>query len=890
MRNHKKIAEKWQKIWREEEVFKTPENPKKKFYCLEMFPYTSGKLHMGHLRNYSIGDAIARYKRMQGYEVLYPMGFDAFGLPAENAAIKQKVNPADWTYNNIKALKEQFSMMGFSHDWSREVRTCDKEYYKWNQWLFLQFYKKGLAYKKEAPVNYCENCKTVLANEQVIDGKCWRCGTPVVQKQLSQWFFKITDYADELLKDIEKLKDWPERVRIMQKNWIGKSKGTLIHFKIKGSDKTISTFTTRPDTVYGITYLVLAPEHPLVKELVKGTEYEKRVNEFIKEVQKETYMDRMDETKPKKGMFIGKYFINPVNGDECPLYIADYAIVDYGTGAVMAVPAHDQRDFEFAKKHNLPIKVVIQPDAYDLNPEKMSRAYTESGHLVNSGRFNGMNNLDAIDEISKYLEEKGWGRRTYSYRLRDWLISRQRYWGTPIPIIYCKKCGVVPVPEKDLPVTLPTDVEFTGSGNPIETSKSFKHVKCPVCGGDAVRETDTMDTFVDSSWYFLRYCSPKYDKGMFDKKEVKKWMPVNQYIGGIEHAILHLLYSRFIFKALRDLKLHDMDEPFEKLLGQGMVIKDGAKMSKSKGNVVSPKEIVDKYGPDTARFAILFAALPEKELDWKDANEEGVFKFINKLYDLASGIKKCRLKDNLNNEEKYVLSRINSLIISVTERIEKYEFSLALTEIMEVVNEVMKIKVDDSVKAYAVERIVLLLSPFIPHTCEEIWRSLGNDNLIAKERWPKADKKLIDMEAEVLHDFKNGLIDDIKGILKLLNIEKPKTIKLIIADNWKYSLFKVLSELKPFKNYNELIKTVMSNNELKKHGKDAVRITERVFKKPNKLPKVIVDKKAEINTLNEILDELKELFNCKFEVVDEAESSEPKKANALPLKPAVIVK
>ena len=886
MRDHNKIAKKWQRVWKEKEVFRTPENPKKKFYCLEMFPYTSGKLHMGHLRNYSIGDAIARYKRMQGYDVLYPMGFDAFGLPAENAAIKQGIKPDKWTYDNINALKEQFKMMGFSHDWDREVRTCGKAYYKWNQWLFLQFYKNGLAYKKEAPVNYCETCKTVLANEQVIDGKCWRCGTPVVQKQLSQWFFKITDYADELLDDIKKLDGWPERVRIMQKNWIGKSKGTLIHFKIKGTNKTVSTFTTRPDTVYGITYLVLAPEHPLVKELVKGTKYEKEVESFIRMVQKESYMERMDETKPKRGMFIGRYFINPVNGDECPLYIADYAVLDYGTGAVMAVPAHDQRDFEFAKKHDLPIKVVIQPDAYELNPDKMVRAYTEPGHLVNSGQFDGMSNIEAIDEISKFLEKKGWGKRTYSYRLRDWLISRQRYWGTPIPIIYCKKCGAVPVPEEDLPVELPKDVKFTGKGNPIETSKSFVKTKCPVCGGEAVRETDTMDTFVDSSWYFLRYCSPDYEGGMFDKNEVKKWMPVDQYIGGIEHAILHLLYSRFIFKAMRDLKLHGMDEPFKKLLGQGMVIKDGAKMSKSKGNVVSPKEIVDKYGPDTARFAILFAALPEKELDWKDANVEGVFKFINKLYEMSDGLKNGGLK-NLTNEDRYALSRTNSLIESVTKKIENYEFSLALSEIMEVVNGISKLNIKKGVMAYCLERIILLLSPFIPHTCEEIWHGLGHEDLIVKAKWPVAEKRFINKTAETLHSYKNTLINDINGIIKLTNV-KPEAIRIIIADEWKFKLFEVLQGLKPFKNYNELIRSVMSGN-LKKYGRDAVKITERVFKKPNILPGVNIDKPTEKEALQEIMGELGDIFKCRIEIVDESNSNDAKKGNALPLKPAIII-
>lgn len=889
MINHQKIAKKWQKEWLKQGIFKTTKNPKNKFYCLEMFPYTSGKLHMGHLRNYSIGDAIARYKRMQGYDVLYPMGFDSFGLPAENAAIKQKINPSKWTYDNIDSIEKQFTMLGFSHDWNREVITCDSEYYKWNQWLFLQFLKKGLAYKKEAPVNYCEHCATVLANEQVVDGKCWRCGTEVIQKKLSQWFFKITDYAEELLKDIDKLDGWPKRVKIMQRNWIGKSKGTLIHFKIKGSNKTISTFTTRPDTVFGITYLVLSPEHPVVEELVKGTAYESKVKKFRREVQKESYVDRMDDTKPKKGMFIGKYFINPVNGDECPLYIADYAIMDYGTGAVMAVPTHDQRDFEFAKKYNLPLKLVIQPDDYDIEPEKMNKAYTGEGHLVNSGDFNGMNNIEAQKEISKWLEEKGYGQKTHTYKLRDWLISRQRYWGTPIPIVYCKKCGKVPVLEKDLPVVLPTDVKFTGNGNPIKTSKSFVHTKCPICGGDAIRETDTMDTFVDSSWYYLRYTSPNFAEAMFDKKEVKKWMPVDQYIGGIEHAILHLLYSRFIFKAMRDLGLHGMDEPFKRLLGQGMVIKDGAKMSKSKGNVIAPKGIVEKYGPDTARFAILFSALPEKELDWKDANEEGVFKFINKIYTLANGLKIKKLNLNkINIEDRYVVSKVNSLIESVTGKIEKFEFSLVLTETMEFVNELAKSDyVNKEVKAYCLEKVILMLNPFIPHTCEEIWQRLGHKELIAKEKWPKKENKLINKEAETLHDLRRDVINDVKGILTLLKINKPKTITLIVADKWKYSLFKLLEKKQPFKNYGLLVKEIMSDDLMKKHGKDAVKIVEQVYKKPTRMPKKVVSQESEIKALKEF--HFKEELKSNVEIVEESKSKNNKKKNALPCKPTIVI-
>jgi leucyl-tRNA synthetase len=884
MENHVKISKEIQKKWSEKGVFKTVKNPKNKFYCLEMFPYTSGKLHMGHLRNYSIGDAISRFQRLKGKDVLYPMGFDSFGLPAENAAIKQKINPSKWTYDNADAIKDQFAMLGFSHDWDNEVRTCDPEYYKWNQWLFLEMFKKGLAYKKESPVNYCDNCGTVLANEQVIGGKCWRCDTEVLQRNLSQWFFKITDYADELLKDIDKLDGWPERVRIMQRNWIGKSDGTHIDFKIKDSKKTISTFTTRPDTMFGITYLVVAPEHPLVLELVNGTKYESKVKEFIRDVSKESMIDRVDDSKPKRGMFIGKYFINPVNGDECPLYIANYALMNYGTGAVMAVPAHDQRDFEFAKKYKLPIKVVITPDAYDLNAEKMSRAFIDDGHLINSGDFNGERNRDAIVSITKFLEKKKWGKKTSAFKLRDWLISRQRYWGTPIPIIYCDKCGAQPA--KDLPVTLPKDVKFTGKGNPIETSKEFQNVKCPKCGGKAKRETDTMDTFVDSSWYFMRYCSANYDKGMFDKTKVKQWLPVDQYIGGIEHAILHLLYSRFFFKVMRDLGLHNLNEPFNRLLGQGMVIKDGAKMSKSKGNVVSPKEIVEKYGPDVPRFAILFAALPEKELDWKEANEDGIFKFINKIYSLSYDLKSKKVEDKtLNNYDKFILSRINSLINSVTDRIEKHEFSLGLTEAMEFVNELLKYKPvgKDGVMIYSLNKLMVLLNPFIPHTTEEIFSRIGNKKMIAEGSWVTADKKFISKEAEVLYELKLNLKNDIKDILDLLKIKKPKQIKIILAEDWKYDLFKVLEKEQPFTNLGKLMGVVMKEAKFKKNSKDVSKLVPAIFKKPTKMPKKVVDKKKEEKAIVENIEFLKKEFGCDVTLVKDIAK------NALPGKPGLKI-
>ena len=625
-----KIARKWQKLWEDKRVFKVKESAgKNKYYVLEMFPYPTGYLHMGHVRNYSIGDAFARYKRMCGFNVLYPMGYDAFGLPAENAAIKQNADPKEWTKRNIDGQKNQQKMLGLSYDWDREIVTCDEKYYKWNQWIFLKFFEKGLAYKKKAFVNWCPRCETVLANEQVHDGKCWRCSSEVEQKELEQWFFRITKYADELLEDLKKLEHWPKRVKAMQENWIGRSYGVTLVFDVVDEDgkkiDTIETFTTRVDTVYGITYLVLAAEHPKVIEWTKGTKYEKAVKEFIAKVKKQSIIERTAEGKEKNGVFIGKYFINPFTGEKCPLWVADYVLYEYGTGAVMAVPAHDQRDFEFAKKYNLPIKVVITPSAWELNAEKMTRAYVEDGIMVNSGEFNGMSNRDAMEDIADFAEKKGFGRRTVNYKLKDWLISRQRYWGTPIPVVYCSKCGIVPVDESELPVLLPGDVKFSGSGNPLETSESFKKCKCPKCGGSANRETDTMDTFVDSSWYFMRYCSPNYEELPFDKESVNYWMPVDQYIGGIEHACMHLIYARFFTKALRDLGLISFDEPFMRLLTQGMVTKDGAKMSKSLGNVVDPTNIIEKYGPDTARLFILFAASPEKELEWSDQGVQGCY-------------------------------------------------------------------------------------------------------------------------------------------------------------------------------------------------------------------------------------------------------------------------
>ena len=784
MTDFNKIARKWQKKWSEKDIFKVDAIPnKKKFYALEMYPYPSSTLHMGHLRNYSIGDCLARFKRMQGFNVLYPMGYDSFGMPAENAAIKNKANPKTWTDNNIKAIMTQQSAMGLSYDWNRMIYSHNPDYYKWNQWLFLKMLEKGLAYKKKCAVNWCPGCKTVLANEQVEQGKCWRCKAEVGQKELEQWYLKITKYADELLEDLKKV-DWPNKVKIMQENWIGKSHGALIDFKIvneDGSDtgKTISTFTTRPDTVYGITCLVFAIEHPLVTELSKDTKYKKKVTDFIKKQRKRSLIDRTAEGKEKYGEFIGKYFINPFTNEKFPLYVADYALMEYGTGAVMVVPAHDQRDFEFALKYDIPIKIVISPTQYELTVDKlkkMKRAFIDQGVLVNSESFNGMNNLEAINDISKFAEKKGFGKRNINYKIRDWLISRQRFWGTPIPIVYCEKCGAVPVPEKELPVILPDPkkAEFTGSGNPLETVKSFVEAKCPKCGEKAKRETDTMDTFIDSSWYFMRFTSPKEKSAPVSSKETNYWMPVDQYIGGIEHAILHLLYARFFTKFMRDIKLINFDEPFARLLCQGMVIKDGAKMSKSFGNVVDPKEIIDNFGPDTARLFILFAASPEKELDWSDKGINGAFRFLKRVQALIEKIDNTKVNDHL-------LNKIHRTIKSVTENIENFNNNKAVVSLYDYANYLGSL---EKVPREAYENLLLLMSPFTPHICEELWEKIGNKPFISLTKWPKFDSKKISDKIEKEENLIESTIADIRNVLNLIKIE-PKKVYLYVIPKEK---------------------------------------------------------------------------------------------------------
>ncbi|MFP4403892.1 MAG: leucine--tRNA ligase, partial [Candidatus Woesearchaeota archaeon] len=897
-----KISQKWQKKWDENNIFKSNTDfSKKKFYVLEMYPYPSGKMHMGHVRNYSLGDSYARYKRMNGFNVLYPMGYDAFGLPAENAAIKNNIHPKNWTISSMDSMRDEQKSLGMSYDWDREIASLNPDYYKWNQWFFLELYKRGLAYKKKATINWCDGCNTVLANEQVEDGKCWRCDFEVIKKDLEQWFFKITDYADELDKDIEKLDEWPEKVKIMQKNWIGKSYGTTIKFDLvdENSKKidTIEVFTTRPDTLFGVTGLVLAPEHKLVSKIIENNKDKEKLTFFVNEQLKKSNIQRT-ENKEKNGIFTNYYVKNPLNDELSPLFIADYVLLEYGTGAVMVVPAHDQRDLEFALKYDLKIKQVIIPkDKSILEKDiiKNKKAFVDFGVLVNSNEFNGLDNTVAIDKISINLEKNNFGKKTTNFKIRDWLISRQRFWGTPIPIIYCDKCGILEVPKKDLPVLLPEDVDFNCDGNPLLTSKSFNQVKCPKCGINARRETDTMDTFVDSSWYFFRFCSPKFDDGMFDKKDADYWMNVDQYIGGIEHAVLHLLYARFFTKVLRDLGLTKVDEPFKRLLTQGMVIKDGFKMSKSKGNVVSPKEIIEKYGADTARTFILFASLPEKELDWNDKGVEGIYKFLNRFYNLVIQ-NEFSNKDfdfeKLSFMDKYILSLTNLTIKKVTNHYEKFEQSLAIGKIMEFVNELNRYdKQNKEVFFYALKNAVLLISPVAPHLAEELYEKLGFKNFISLEKWPVVDESLIDEKSIECSELINNIIFDIRKVIELAKIKKPEKINIIISKQYKYDLFsKVKEQLSITRNTGEIIKAIMQDDKLKKYGKDISKLIVKLVNDESKLPKIVLNQEIEKNAVSENINLIKDKFeDAIINVVLEEESTEDKAKQAMPKKPAIIV-
>lgn len=839
--NPGQIELKWQGVWEKTKLFRAEsDSQKEKYYLLEMFPYPSGKIHMGHVRNYTIGDVVARYKRMRGFNVLHPMGWDAFGMPAENAAIANRTHPAKWTYQNIAAMRSQLKQMGFSYDWDREIATCRPEYYRWEQWLFLKMFEKEMVYRKESFVNWCGSCQTVLANEQVESGLCWRCGEEVRQKKLWQWFFRITDFAEDLLDSSDKLQGWPEKVITMQKNWIGKSVGAEIRFPVENSEEVIPVFTTRQDTVFGATFMTLAPEHPLVVKLSRGTDQKESVETFVDRMARQSRTSRTVDSYEKEGVFVGQYCINPMTGKRMPIFTANFALMEYGTGAVMGVPAHDQRDLDFARKYDLEVIVVVKPDHVELDPETMTEAYVEEGEMANSSRFDGLKNRQALEDIVSYLEAEGCGKKTVNFRLRDWGISRQRYWGAPIPVIYCNRCGVVPVPEGDLPVVLPENADMLEGGKtPLPDLETFVNTSCPRCGDkEAKRETDTMDTFVESSWYFERYCSPRCDTGMFDKNEVAYWMPVDQYIGGVEHAILHLLYSRYYTRVLEEMGLVTFKEPFTRLLTQGMVCKETMlcpdhgylfpeevqgkdsnfgcghcgkpvqvgrveKMSKSKKNVIDPNTLLEKYGADTTRLFCLFAAPPERDLEWNEQGVEGGFRFLNRIWRLVSDWLDDILDEPafegelhaLDGDAREIYKKTHQANSKVTQDIEqRFHFNTAISAVMELVNTLYSVpktgsrsRQTASVMKFAIETVVRLLSPMVPHFAEEIWEMLGHDSSVLRAPWPAyrqdclvSDERLIvvQVNGKLRSRFSAGGNVDQKSIEKMA-LQDPRVAKFI---------------------------------------------------------------------------------------------------------------
>ena len=852
--NFKEVEQKWQEKWNSNTLFKTNDKVegKENYYVLEMLPYPSGNLHVGHARNYTIGDVIARYKKMKGYNVLHPMGWDSFGLPAENAAIQHGAHPATWTKSNIENMRRQLKLMGLSYDWDREVATYTPEYYRWNQWIFKRMYDKGLVYKKKSTVNWCPDCQTVLANEQVEDGYCWRHSkTKVIQKDLEQWFFRITNYADELLTGHEELREgWPEKVLAMQKNWIGKSFGTEIVFTVAETGEKLPMFTTRIDTIHGVTYCVVAPEHPIIEEIIKVNP---SIKEAIHNMRNMDMIERTAEGKEKNGVFTGWHVINPVTGDKVQLWAADYVLMNYGTGAVMAVPAHDERDFAFAKKYNLPRKVVINgynketKEEIIINADEMTAAMTEEGVMTNSGEFNGMNSKEALEKIADYVTEKGVGEKTVKYRLKDWGISRQRYWGTPIPALYCEKCGMVMEKDENLPVMLPEDVQFSGNGNPIETSEKFKHAVCPVCGGPARRDTDTMDTFVDSSWYFLRYCDPKNIELPFGSEAVNAWTPVDQYIGGVEHAVMHLLYARFFTKVLRDLGLLKANEPFKRLLTQGMVlgpsyysekenrflfahevrtagdkaysIETGEelvikveKMSKSKNNGVDPEVMIKKYGADTTRLFIMFTAPPEKELEWNENGLAGAARFLNRVWRVVlenvEMIKDEKIDySKLSKEDKALVRKLHQTIKRVTEAIEdNYHFNTSIAGNMELINDVYDFRNNvlgtekestESQKVFGevLRNIVIMLSPFVPHFCDELWEAMGEEGFLFNASWPEYDEKLTVADEITMAIQVNGKVRGSISVERTASKEDIEKMALAVENVQKHTEGKTVAKV-----------------------------------------------------------------------------------------------
>ena len=922
--NPQLIEKKWQERWEKDKIFEVKEDPKKeKYYILEMYPYPSSSLHMGHLRNYSIGDAFARYKRMLGFNVLYPMGYDSFGLPAENAAIDHGANPEEWTNSNIEAIKGQQKRIGLSYDWTREIYSHDINYYMFDQWLFLKFLEKGLAYREDSYVNWCPDCNTVLANEQVQGGKCWRCNAEAEQKFLTQWFLKIKAYADELLDGLNEV-DWPEKVKIMQRNWIGRSEGTIIKFHILGEDRDIEIFTTRPDTLYGVTFMVFAPEHPWVKEWVKGTVYEEEFEKLYYEVMKQNTFERTDIGIEKKGLFIGKYAVNPMTNEDIPVYVGNFVIFEYGGGSIMAVPAHDQRDFEFAKKYNIPIRIVIQPCDYEMKVDKMTRAYEGDGTLINSEEFNGMENRSAIKAITKKLDKSGMGNTTVNFKIRDWLISRQRYWGCPIPIVYCDNCGIVPVSYQDLPVELPKDVKFTGKGNPLETSKSFANIKCPKCGKQGKRETDTMDTFVDSSWYFIKFCDPINSEVVpYRRNIVEYWMNVDQYIGGVEHAIMHLLYARFFTKVTRDLGLHSSDEPFQRLLTQGMINKahpycpkcntfaikteiknkkckrcgteyilKSVKMSKSLGNTVDPIGIMNEYGADAARFFILFGASPKSGLEWSEEGVGFASKFIkNMFFQLATPPENFRNEKSIR--DTLMIYNLNKTIKDVTESLEKIAIRNAVNSIIQFSSELNKYKLEEVNKEIYEEcrdKLTLLMHPIAPHITEEIWEIIGKKGFISLASWPTYDENLFTADSDFKWKLMNNTIDSINQIKLIIKKEKLDKISIIIPEEWKYKFYSLLiSLLEKTKNQGEIMKKIMQEKEFKPYGKFISQTIGKILKNVGKFSKTTLTTKEEFEFFKDIKPIIEKKYNCNIEILIEKDSKDKKAAQALPGRPAIII-
>ena len=890
--NFQKLEKKWQERWEKAKIFQVKEGKKKKLYILEMLPYPSAAgLHMGHIRNYAIGDAFARFKRMQGFNVLYPMGYDAFGLPAENAAIKSRIHPKKYTERAISGIRRNQKALGLSYDWTREIATCYPEYYRWNQWIFLKMLERGLAYKKRAPVNWCPSCETVLANEQVENGRCWRCDSEVAEKQVEQWFFGITKYADELLRGLKKLEGWPEKIRTMQENWIGKSHGVDIHFKLAGTGKTLPTFTTRCDTVFSVTFLAIAPEHPLAEELVKGTRHEKGAKAFMRKAKKESMIDRVNEEKEKEGVFTGRYAINPANNERVPIWIANFAVM-YGSGIVMC-DAHDKRDFRFARKYGIPLKFVISPDGKPMDPGDFDGAFTDDGILFNSGKFSGMRNTEALPGMAAWLEKTGKGRKAVNYKLRDWGISRQRYWGTPIPVVYCEKCGMVPVPEKDLPVILPTDVKFTGHGNPLKSSKKFLKTACPKCRGPAERETDTMDTFVDSSWYFLRYLSPGHDKPPgFDARLANQWMPVDQYIGGAEHAVMHLLYARFFYKVLRDLGYVKGDEPFTRLFNQGIVYKGGHKMSKSFGNVVTQGEIAGKYGIDTVRLFLLFVASPDKQMEWSDKGVIGAHKFLNRVFKMVREAKGGKAKPRTGKKtisDRLVLSVTHSTLREVTEDIEGFRLNAAVNRLMGLANGLQRYLADPrrDVLAPALKTLAVMLSPFTPHMAEEMWEMLGGKGLVSAQRWPEPDRKLIDPRLEGLRTYVSDVTEDVREVAKILN-KKPGHIHIYVSPLWKYTVYDKILERAD--RTRDLIPQLMKDPEVRRRGKKAVQLIRSLQKR---VLSGVPSQGEELEILLNSKDLVEKEFKAKVHVWREEDTKkhDPEKRahRAEPLKPAIYI-